>query len=118
MPYYSYQCDACDNYYEELYHIADYPRSIPCSCGNHANIIIAYAPSLDTSNFDGDFHPYYDDQLAQHFQSLDEKKHWLKQNNYTQPTGPNCPQKDKPGNFRCTKTQSEKLTHKPPSKRK
>ncbi len=118
MPVYSYECKACGNYYEEFYSIDNYPHEVPCTCGEYADQIIAYAPSLDTSNFDGDFHPYFDGQLGQHFQSLDEKKHWLKENNFTQPTGPNCPTKDLPGNFECTKTQAKDIIHKPTSKPK
>ncbi len=109
MPIYSYQCEACDEYYEEWYMHSDFPDAILCKCGEYANKIIAYAPSLGKGTKDGNFKPYYDMQLDQHFQSADEKKQWLKANDYEQVSGDSSPQESKEGNFYCTETQASKL---------
>lgn len=115
-PTYSFECKICGEYFEEWYHIADMPDELPCPCGAYAERIIAYAPALQSTQMDGNFKPYYDDQLAEHFQTADEKKKWLKDNDYVQVSGPLCPQKDLPGNFQCTQGQSKAI--KPPKSKK
>ena len=108
MPIYCYNCPVCNNYYEELYGCEDYPQEIPCTCGEYAKIFISSAPALKTDNFEGDFDPYYDGQLGQHFQSKSQKDKWLKDNDLEQVSGPSSPQEDKPGNFKCTESQGKK----------
>ncbi len=73
MPVYSYECETCNEYYEEFYNCEEYPEEVPCHCGEYARIIIAYAASLGKGTNDDAFHPYYDGQLGQHFQSKPEK---------------------------------------------
>ena len=109
MPMYEYQCPICGQYYEEFASLEDYNKPITCECGEEAVRIIGSAPAIDTSNLEGNFTPYYDGQLDQHFQSKSQKDKWLKDNGYTQVSGPSCPQEDKPGNFRCTESQAKKL---------
>jgi len=108
-PMYCFECETCNEYYEEFFTSDEYPREVPCTCGEYARIIIATAPSLGKGTNDDSFHPYYDGQLGQHFQSKQEKDKWLKDNGYKQVSGPSCPSKDKIGNFKCTKSQASKV---------
>ena len=109
MPTYTFECPACNEYYEEFFHIDECPSAIPCTCGEYANKIINYAPALGKGTNDGNFKPYFDEQLNQHFQSADEKRTWLKTNDYVQVSGSTSPTTSKPGNFHCTQHQASTL---------
>ena len=44
MPIYEYQCKTCGAVVEEVHHIKDFPREVPCpslDCGNVAEKVIS-----------------------------------------------------------------------------
>jgi len=111
MPTYSYQCETCGQYYEEYFKIDHYPEEIPCTCGDYAHKIIAYAPCLINTDewSDTKFVPHFDEQLGQHFESKEERKAFLKKEGIVVTKGPNSPQGHNNSRPRMSRTQAKKF---------
>ena len=111
MPLYEYYCKECETYYEEHASLKDFNKPIPCTCGSYAERIIASAPKLVSSSTwsAGPFHPHYDIQLGQHFNTHDERNKYLKTKGLIATEGPPSPEKANKSRLKMSESQALKL---------
>ena len=80
MPLYAYSCTKCENEYEEALPLSQYDDVTHCpKCNAKGEKIIRLGTTRPT--FSEKMFPYYDQALMQRFESPQDRKNYLKQNN-------------------------------------
>jgi len=108
MPIYEYQCKECGRVYEGYAEIKDSSEPITCKCGSKADRAILTAPCLVSNKTwsAGSFHPHYDEQLGQHFNSMVEKETYLAKKGLTQTEGSPSPETEQKSRPKMSKSQA------------